>query len=630
MGRRHGGPRTQQNSRSGARNARRTPERSAARMDSAPFKRGRIACSKRTNMEVLQPLPAGGDAMDADEPAAVATAPRDRSLKQFMRELRKVLEHADVLLEVLDVRDPLGCRAYSLEREAVQQGKRVILVLNKVDLVPASNTRAWLTYLRHEFPTLPFKASTQQQRSHLSQGGMLAARASDPSAALATGAEAAGANEILQLIKNYSRNLNLKTSITVGIVGAPNVGKSSLINSLKRSRVCGVAATPGHTKVVQGVMLDRHVRLLDCPGIVFADAAAPPGASAEVAQAARQAALLRNVLKAELVEDPMEPVQAILARVSPACLADVYKIPENACMDVQDFLLRVAFQKGRLARGAVPDLEGTARSVLHDWNSGKIRYHTEPPTRPARRADDAPAAAPGQDAILTGYSEAFDLGGLLGEADNRVLGGATVASAEMEDDEPATAGEPAAPPAPDPADSSLGKRARDGSEDESEEEDSVPWRAAPPSRGNAFSLLATDDAEEEPEPEPAPKAPARPAGQSDRQLFSAEELEGMALSRGAARRKARKESKKRRREGELTGAVNTLMELGAEGEEDPMDKWDAGDAWDAPSVIDGAADAAADNNPILDPASLKATAPPPLTAGAPLAPDAVHESDEEL
>ena len=235
------------------------------------------------------------------------------------------------------------------------------------------------------------------------------------------------------------------------------------------------------------------------------------------------------------------------------------------------------------------------------------------------------------------YSEAFDLGGLLGEADNRVLGGGPVASAEMEHDEPATAAEPAAPPAPDPADSSLGKRGRDGSDDESDEEESVPWRAAPPSRGNAFSLLATDDAEEEePEPEPAPQAPARPAGQSDRQLFSAEELEGMALSRGAARRKARKESKKRRREGELTGAVNTFMELGAEGEEDPMDNWDAGDAWDAPVAADGAVDgaagaaehgaagAAADNNPILDPASLKAGAP------ARSAPDAVQESDEEL
>ena len=110
---------------------------------------------------------------------------------------------------------------------------------------------------------------------------------------MAGGAEAAGTRAILQLIKNYSRNLNLKSSITVGTIGAPNVGKSSLINSLKRSRVCSVAATPGHTKVVQGIMLDRQVRLLDSPGIVFTDSNAPPGATAQEAAAAAEAAMLR-------------------------------------------------------------------------------------------------------------------------------------------------------------------------------------------------------------------------------------------------------------------------------------------------------------------------------------------------
>ena len=74
-------------------------------------------------------------------------------------------------------------------------------------------------------------------------------------------------------------------------------------------------------------MLDRHVRLLDSPGIVFSDANASPGATAAEITSAAEAAMLRNVLKVESVEDPVEPVQAILNRIEPKYLADVYDIP---------------------------------------------------------------------------------------------------------------------------------------------------------------------------------------------------------------------------------------------------------------------------------------------------------------
>ncbi len=145
----------------------------------------------------------------------------------------------------------------------LRAGKKIVLILNKIDLVPKANVEAWLKYLRHDFPTLAFKASTQSQRNNLSQG--LNASNYSNGDTIAGGSEAIGAGALLQLIKNYSRSLNMKTSIAVGVFGAPNVGKSSLINSLKRARVCSVASTPGHTKVVQSVMLDKSVRLLDCP-----------------------------------------------------------------------------------------------------------------------------------------------------------------------------------------------------------------------------------------------------------------------------------------------------------------------------------------------------------------------------
>lgn len=548
----------------------------AHKVRNLPLKRGRgrVACAKQSNADLVQLSLAGVD--DRPDPAAETTnalnreararlarlTERDNSLKSYMKELRKVLEHADVLIEVLDVRDPLGCRAYAIEEEAMRLGKRIILVLNKIDLVPASNVRAWLAYLRQEYPTLPFKASTQQQRHNLGQGPGIVWKSSKSGddMELAGGAEAAGTRAILQLVKNYSRNLNIKSSITVGTIGAPNVGKSSLINSLKRSRVCGVAATPGHTKVMQGVMLDRHVRLLDSPGIVFSDTNAPPGATPEEVTAAAQAAMLRNVLKVELVDDPMEPVQAILHRVDPKYLAGVYGLPDLPTRDAQDFLLRVAYQKGRLARGAIPDLDGTARSVLHDWNVGKIKYQTEPPARPPTLRH-RPKVTAGQDAdegstaIVSSLGEAFDLAGLLGEADAAALGGDGHYEAP-----PQPPAEPVAADGPaDATDSTLGKRER--SESESESEDDGPWARRRPT-GNAFAALSMPDDDDDDE-EDKPRLPPAKKQPKERPMFTEAEREGMADKRGAARRKLRKE-KKRRADHELTSAMDTLMDMDGE------------------------------------------------------------------
>lgn len=581
-----------------------------------PFKRGgRLACAKQTNADLLQlnmmndthEAEAVDMAVEAKQASRDARArlaqmtDKDHSIKSYMKELRKVLEHADVLLEVLDVRDPLGCRAYAVEEEAQRLGKRIVLILNKIDLVPRSNAQAWLEYLRHEFPTLPFKASTQQQRSNLAQSQNISWKSTGSGdkadAQWAGGAESAGTRAILQLIKNYSRNLNLKTSITVGTIGAPNVGKSSLINSLKRSRVCGVASTPGHTKVVQGIMLDRHVRLLDSPGIVFSDANASPGATAAEITSAAEAAMLRNVLKVESVEDPVEPVQAILNRIEPKYLADVYDIPPITSRDAQDFLLRVAYQKGRLGRGALPDLDATARSVLHDWNTGKIKYHTEPPAKHPdllrRRSSTQSTRQPGalssssddgSAAILTSFSEPFDLAGLLGEADADVLGGdgaysppASESQAQEQQETPTQAMHDEA--VADVTDSTLGKRGRLDSDDESDDDDVDDSRAH--RRPNAWSLLDVqgndDDADDDDDDDNgmdlglhANQAKTLSSAETkskqgkasiDRPMFSAAEIQDMAPARGKERRKARK-LKKRRAGDALVDQIDTLMDFG--------------------------------------------------------------------
>jgi len=61
----------------------------------------------------------------------------NQSKKAFLKELKKVIEAADVLIEVLDARDPEGCRSKELEKQIINSNKKLLLVVNKIDLVPA-------------------------------------------------------------------------------------------------------------------------------------------------------------------------------------------------------------------------------------------------------------------------------------------------------------------------------------------------------------------------------------------------------------------------------------------------------------------------------------------------------------
>jgi len=147
------------------------------------------------------------------------------------------------------------------------------------------------------------------------------------------------------------------------------VGKSSLINSLKRTKACNVGATPGVTKSMQEVQLDSKVKLLDSPGLVMA------GGNRNDASVA-----LRNAIKVESLEDPITPVVAILARVPRNHLMLQYNL--GNFKDCSEFLALLATQMGKLKRGGIPDREKAARIILGDWNAGKIKYFTHPPEVP--------------------------------------------------------------------------------------------------------------------------------------------------------------------------------------------------------------------------------------------------------
>ena len=111
----------------------------------------------------------GGVEIDKEKNAECLNIAEKKQLgqtrKAYYRVLKQVIEESDVIIEVLDARDPEGCRSEEIEQEALKQNKKVILILNKIDLVPPQNARMWQKYLRREFPCIMFKANTQSQKN---------------------------------------------------------------------------------------------------------------------------------------------------------------------------------------------------------------------------------------------------------------------------------------------------------------------------------------------------------------------------------------------------------------------------------------------------------------------------------
>ena len=299
---------------------------------------------------------------------------KDLSRKAYVKILDQVIENSDVILEVLDSRDPLTCRNKDLENKikSGKNSKKIILVLNKIDLIPVQNAIDWQKYLSNEFPCVLFKSNTQTQSANLSQSNLFDKNLKDQKeyiTEILKGNKSIGGEELLNLLKNYSRiDGNTKSNIVVGVIGIPNVGKSSLINSLTRGKNVGVSNTPGFTKGLQEVILDNNIRLLDCPGVVMSN---------------DENSILHNVIRTEDIKEPIEVVGKILKKMSQEYFLNTYNLDisilKGSELTIEKIVYLVGEKMKKYKKGGVVDLDKSARIIINDWNLGKLKYYSVPP-----------------------------------------------------------------------------------------------------------------------------------------------------------------------------------------------------------------------------------------------------------
>jgi len=266
--------------------------------------------------------------------------------KRIWGEFYKVLDCSDVVLHVIDARDVPGTRCRMVETHIAQHAKHkhLVFVLNKIDLVPNWVAKRWIGELSAVRPTVAFHAKLNG---------------------------AFGKGALISLLRQFGKLHSDKKQISVGVVGYPNVGKSSVINTLISKKSCKVAPIPGETKIWQYVALFRNIHLIDCPGVVVDSAG-----DSEVDS------VLKGVVRAEKLETPEDFVEPILQKVRREHVSAQYNIPmegEDTWKDGLDLMEKLAMKAGRLMKGGEPCLRSSAITMILDYQRGKLPHFVAPP-----------------------------------------------------------------------------------------------------------------------------------------------------------------------------------------------------------------------------------------------------------
>nr|WP_288974241.1 ribosome biogenesis GTPase YlqF [uncultured Shuttleworthia sp.] len=257
------------------------------------------------------------------------------------RQMQEDIKLIDLVIELLDARIPLASRNPEIDQLA--RDKARMILLNKADLSDPKATSRWKEYFERQGMTvLALDSRSASLRKPMQK-------------AIMDATEKKRARDLRRGIKNRP--------VRAMIAGIPNVGKSTLINSLAGRAAAKTGNKPGVTKGKQWIHLRDNIDLLDTPGILW-----PKFEDQETGiHLAMIGAISDHVLQ---VEDLSLKVIHFLREAYPGALSDRYAVDEEK-EDV-DILSAIALKRGCLVRGNEIDYRKTADLFLDEFRKGQL------------------------------------------------------------------------------------------------------------------------------------------------------------------------------------------------------------------------------------------------------------------
>lgn len=262
-------------------------------------------------------------------------------MSKAKRAMQEDLKLINVIIELVDARVPLSSKNPDIDPMA--NGKSRIILLNKCDLADSSVTARWKKYYEEK--------------------GFFVALVNSKN-----GKGVKQVNEVIQSackekIERDRRRGILNRPIRAMIVGIPNVGKSTFINSFAGKSCTKTGNKPGVTKGKQWIRLNKNVELLDTPGILWT--------KFEDQTVGLRLAFIGSI-KDELSNqyELCMLLMQYLGEHYPKAIPDTYQI-EPAENEVE-LLERVAKRRGCLKAGGEHDLDKAANYVIDDFRNGRL------------------------------------------------------------------------------------------------------------------------------------------------------------------------------------------------------------------------------------------------------------------